>query len=245
MSIREKYVRVVEDIAERDGVLPLEMKKSYKIPAGATRLECIEYTLGYVVGVAGDREHYRYKKYYRALNSALRMIASRTEYRVPQLHIDVGCGPGLFTWVVRDKFRCEQLDVDLYGYDHAKEMVKLATEIWTKLDESVGYACYYNALEMLSTVSASDNSCDHALVTFGHVLVQTHDKKYVIRKFGRIISRSFAVNCLVVAVDAQKKPDKFRKGCDSLKHELLDQNLKVDVIHYEKDESCYIANVTK
>ena len=178
MSIREKYVRIVEDIAERDGVFPA--KKSYKIPAGATRLECIEYTLGYVVGVAGDREHYRYKKYYRVLSSALCMIAPQINHQGPQLHIDVGCGPGLFTWVVRDIFRHKQLDVGLYGYDHAREMVKLANDIWDELGESVDYACHYNARDMLSAVSARDNSCDYALVTFGHVLAQTHNKKFAI-----------------------------------------------------------------
>ena len=251
MSIRAKYVRIVKEIAECAGISGLPPSNTpCKISPKATRQVCIQYTRKFVVGMPGrdnphewHKPHYRYDRYHDALSLALDMIASRTEYRGPQLHIDMGCGPGLFTWVVRDIFRHEQIVVDLYGYDRANKMVEFATEIWTELDESVDYACYYNAHDMLSVVSAQDNNSDHALVTFGHVLAQNYDKKYAIRDFGHIIHNLVGVNCLVVAVDAKYASTKFRKGCDRLEHSLLDHDLKVDVIHNDKRR--YIANVTR
>ena len=237
MSIREKYVGVVESIAIRANIL--SSASNYRISAGASRSECIRYALRHVV--RHSKPHYRYDRYRVALSLALHMITSRTDYRGPQLHIDVGCGPGLFTWVVRDWLRHEQFVVDLYGYDHASEMVNLATEIWTELDESVGSSWHDDADEMLS--STRGISHDHSLVTFGHVLAQTHDQEHAIQRFGQIISHSVAVNCLVVAVDAYGASTKFRIGCDRLKRSLLDYGLRVEVLR--GSGARFIANVTR
>ena len=205
MSIREKYVGVVEGIAKSAGVL--SSARNYQISTRATRSECIQYALRHVV--RHTKPHHRYDRYRVALSLALHMAVSRTDYRGPQLHIDVGCGPGLFTWVVRDSLRLQQFVVELYGYDHASEMVKLAAEIWTELGESVGSSWHDDADEMRSTASARGIRYDHSLVTFGHVLAQTHDQERAIWSFGQIISHSVAVNCLVIAVDAYSASTKF------------------------------------
>ena len=228
MIVREKYVGVVESIAKRANVL--WPAGNYRISVGASRRECIQYALRHVV--RHTKPHYRYDKYRYALWLALDRSALQTQRSGPALlHVDLGCGPGLFTWVVRDWFSREPLAVDLYGYDHAKEMARLAAEIWTELGEGIRASWHDDADQMLSTALAGDFRRDHSLVTFGHVLAQTHDQDGAIQRFAQVISRLVEVNCLVVAVDAYSAFTRFRRGCDSLHRSLQAHGLRVDVLH--------------
>ena len=239
MTIRDKYVDIVEGIAQRARVRSLARK--YRISSDATRRECIQYALRYVV--RHTKRHYRYDRYRSALSLALQMSASQIENGELQLHIDIGCGPGLFTWVVQDRLRLDQISVGLYGYDHSREMVRLAEEIWDELGETVSSYWHSDADEMLATALSEGTRHDHSLVTFGHVLAQTHDNEDAIQHFARIVADVATVNCLIIAVDAHRAGPSFRKGCENLCQALLALGTIVDVIG--SFGSCFFANVAR
>lgn len=241
MTIREKYIDVVENIAERQRTIVRRSGLDHVISADATRRECIQYTLRHVVHET--RSHYRYNRYRDALRQALRMNASRTPCDGPLRHVDLGCGPGLFTWVVRDVFRGVRSEVSFFGYDHSREMIRLAGEIWNQLDESVSVSWHDNKDELLSAALAGGGARRPCLVTFGHVLVQTHDQQAAIRRFARVIFRLSAASCLMIAVDAKRAVANFRKGCDRLMQPLLAHGVRVDVMH--RCGPCLIAKVER
>lgn len=229
MTIREKYIDVVEKLAEKEPTGGRPTRSDYRISADAGRGECLHYTLEYVV--RHTTPHYRYDRYRNALRQALRMNASRTGNRGPFRHVDLGCGPGLFTWVVRDVLRGKRSDVEFYGYDHSSEMIRLAGEIWNQLGESVSVSWHDNKDELLSAAVAGGGARRPCLVTFGHVLAQTHDQHEAIRRFARVIFRLSAASCLMIAVDAKRAVANFRKGCDRLMQPLLAHGVRVDVMH--------------
>ena len=240
MTIREKYVDVVENIAWRERVIVRPSGRDYLISADATRRQCIRYTLRHVVN---DRTHYRYHKYREALRRALRMNALRTGHGGLVRHVDLGCGPGLFTWVVRDEFRGKRSDVEFYGYDHSSKMIRLAGEIWDQLGESVSVSWHDDKDELLSVALGGASAGSPALVTFGHVLAQTHDQKETIQRFARVIFRLSAVSCLIIAFDARGAVARFRKGCDRLMEPLFEHAKRVDVM--QSCDRCLIAKVER
>ena len=239
MTIRDKYVDIVEGIAARAGVL--SAARHYRISTSASRRLCIQYALQYVV--RHDKPHYRYDRYHSAFCFALHKSALKVEHLGPLLHVDVGCGPGLFTWVVRDMLRRAQSAVALYGYDHSTEMVRLAEEIWDEFGEAVNCSWHDNVDELLASAMAESSSYDYSLVTFGHVLAQTHDQEDAIQRFAQIIASMVTLNCLIIAVDAHRAAPSFRKGCESLAQALLAHGLTVDVIRGGR--SCFFANVAR
>ena len=129
MIIREHYIDVIEAIAAQAGI-KRAYPADYRVSARATRVACLRYTLRYVV--RHRRQHYRYNQYRSLLTWALRGGPDFGKDG-PLLHFDLGCGPGLFAWVVRDVFLGQRISVEHYGYDHSRAMVELASEIWNQL----------------------------------------------------------------------------------------------------------------
>lgn len=241
MTIREKYIDVVEKLAKKESIGGRSTRSDYRISADAGRGECLQYALEYVV--RHTTRHYRYDRYRHALRRGLQMHASRTGHGGPLRHVDLGCGPGLFTWVVRDEFRDERPEVEFYGYDHSGEMIRLAGEIWDQLDESVSVSWHDDKDELLSAALAGASAGGTALVTFGHVLAQTHDQREAMRRFAQIISDWPAANCLIIAVDAHRVSKDFRKGCEGLRKALLARGVSVDILL--PGDSCFFASVER
>ena len=237
MRIRKRYIQVVEAIAEQAGAS--DAGANYHVSVEATRRECLAYTLKWVV--RNTTQHYRYDLYRDSLSMALNFNASRMNNRSALLHLDLGSGPGLFTWVVRDALRKNPSTIEYYGYDHSSEMVSLADEIWSQLCKDIPAFWYHDPDEMLSTVSSNGPRYKCSLVTFGHVLAQTHDQDGAIPQFAKIIARTLAANCLVVAVDAKSASAEFQRGCKRLKKSLRHLKLQVDVLH--RSERRFFANV--
>ena len=212
-DIRDKYREVIVALARKHGAVA----SGFEIPRDASLAQCIGYARRFVVGGAHDEPHYRYDRYMRVLQSTYRQHPIHADKVV---HIDIGSGPGLFTWVVKDYLR-NNLDVrsDLCGYDHAIHMVGLANTIWNLLEEDAIYSCHDDICELISNVEAvADDRC-HMLVTLGHVLVQTVDDDSAVGNFARIVATCARIaNCLLVAVDAQTgdRPEGFRRACDQL-----------------------------
>ena len=212
-DIRGKYREIIRSLAIEHRVVSFD----YEVPEDATLSQCIGYANQYVVGLAGSRPHYRYDRYMRVLES---MFQQHPVRRGTIVHVDIGCGPGLFTWVVRDHLRdMPNVSVDFYGYDHAQQMVSLARSIWRLLEEGTDYLAYYNIRNLLSSIPRACGDRCTILVTLGHVLIQTVENDSAIGDFARIIAMCAGMaNCLVVAVDARSRdrPQELRRACNKL-----------------------------
>ena len=212
-DIRERYIEAIRALAKVYGAVP----SGYEIPQDATLAQCIGYAQLFIVGRARDEPHYRYNRYMRALEWALRQDPAKGG---TVIHVDIGCGPGLFTWVVRDYFRdSSEIHVELYGYDHSVRMVELAYAIWNRFDEGMSHSLHHTIPNLLTSVSSVTSDRSRILVTLGHVLVQTVDDDSAISDFARIIAKLAPMaNCQLMAVDAQtgSRPDDFHRACSKL-----------------------------
>lgn len=239
MRIRKRYVQVVEAIAKREGVR--NAHANFRLSAKATRQQCIRYALKYVV--RHTTPHYRYDLYECSLRWALRASASQIDLQSPILHLDLGCGPGLFTWVVQDYFLGKSPTVRFFGYDHSSEMIRFAEEIWPEVCEGVPASWHHDPDDMLSNVLFDGPRHQCSLATFGHALAQTHNQEDTIGRFAQIISQFLQANCLVVAVDALNATKCFQLGCEGLEASLRQENLHIDVL--QSNGRRFFANVRR
>ena len=225
-DIRDRYTEIIGHLVREHG----SAVSGYEISKDATLAQCIGYARRFVVGGARDEPHYRYDRYMRVLQSACRW---QPIHAGTVVHVDIGCGPGLFTWVVRDYFRANlPVHVELYGYDHAICMVELATSIWDLLEENANYSCHHDLCELISDVKPVVADACRVLITLGHVLVQTVDDNSAVDDFARIIAMCARIaNCLLVAVDAQTgdRPEDFRRAHDQLQAALEQRGLTCSI----------------
>ena len=147
----------------------------YVVPADATFACVLRYTDRYVGqwhdDQPGNSPHYRYNHYKNMLNNL-----PFSEKRLAQ--IDIGCGAGLFSWVLLDWFTKHGVghdQVNLYGFDHSQAMIKLAGMVRDELAQNmVDYPDlhYFCDIEALLDQLA-DNRFENRdyIITFGHVLV--------------------------------------------------------------------------
>ena len=123
MSIRDNYIPALNWIAQRHG----ERYSNAQIGPQDSLQETIGYTREYVV--EHTTPHFRYQYYHGALSSALTRLPFDPADR-PLLHLDIGCGPGVFSWVMYDYMASQENRdsgrVAYYGYDHCAAMIDLA-----------------------------------------------------------------------------------------------------------------------
>ena len=197
------------------------------IRPNATFAQRLKYTQAYIVGGENSEPHYRYDYYSRALQEA----AVGFETGETLVHVDVGCGPGLFTWVVRDYFRANpQIGLELYGYDHSSNMVELADSIWNHFEEDTHYSCHHSIEDFCSAAKAGGLAPCSVLVTFGYVLVQTIGDQSAVRDFVDIVENVATLgDCRVLAVDARSETNRetFRAACGNLAGALEQRGLIV------------------
>lgn len=215
--IREHYIDSFNHIKNKYG----EDVSSYVIPSDASLQKAIGYTGQFIVN--SSEEHYRYNYYQKYLDSALRMLDFNLTNNRRIIHLDLGCGPGLFSWVVQDRllknYGKKSGDIELIGYDHAKYMIRLANLFHGHLPVEYnfeGYSRINKIRHMLKTRDFSDCDC---IVTFGYVLVQVKDDTEAIYNFVKIIKHLFPANsCTLVAVDAfsGNRSSEFRNACEKL-----------------------------
>lgn len=93
-------------------------------------------------------------------------------------HVDVGCGPGLFSWVVHDYFRHREpeTEIELHAYDHSPTMIELAELIWREFETGVYLGVTSDLDGLISQVMQGGPPAD-VIVSFGHVLVQASDQE--------------------------------------------------------------------
>ena len=221
MPIRDEYIAVIARLARRFG----HAYGHYKVPEHANMGQCLGYALKYVSG--HSTAHYRYDRYKSALRYAL--CCNEDFCRTGTvIHVDIGCGPGLFSWVVHDHFNGTEVELQLYGYDHAAEMIRLARLIQDEFESNIGSQCYDDSAQLLGDIPTAPPPAD-VIVTFGHVLVQLADNHQAIGVFATILEHlTHAGRCLVLAVDAHRYPTALQGSFNSLCRMLEERNCAWD-----------------
>lgn len=224
MLIRDRYVGVIDRMASRFG----RESGDHVIPRGATLPRCIDYAARYFY--EGDTvEHYRYTRYMNALEDLLRDYGSHRKTSTI-VHVDVGCGPGLFSWVVHDYFKHREpkTEIELHAYDNSPTMVRLADLIWHEFDTGVNLGATSDLDELISQIMEGGPSAD-VIVSFGHVLVQTSDQEGSIESFAEILNSIRLDSNMIVAVDAQSDPavQMFHRSIDRLVEALAAHGLEL------------------
>ena len=123
------------------------------------------------------------------------------------MHLDLGAGPGLFTWALWDLIHDEiaedrRLSLDLFGYDHAPQMATLAKRIWDRFDLLTPYRCFNSEEEVYANIWPQGPRTN-VLITVGHSLIQVyeHDGLAVFAGLCEAVA-SLDRNTRLVAVDA-------------------------------------------
>lgn len=220
MQIRDRYIEVFNGIAKKCG----ETASSHVVSKDVSLEKSIGYTRKFVV--EHSKEHFRYDYYRHVLGESVKKF--HFIHRDKKLvHVDIGCGPGLFSWVVLDYMTAyhdrNETNLHFMLYDHASSMVDLAALFWKRLSVTHLMGSYSDTDDMLKRLRARKLSNYDVLVTFGHVLLQTKDNSQSVDDFARIIQNLFPSNsCTVVAVDAYsgESREKFRNACNNLRDKL-------------------------
>ena len=155
----------------------------------------VQYVEWYIAGgeqrvSSQSKRHYRYDRYVGALR-ACGLSSRTTSQRIT--HIDIGCGPGLFSWVLLDWARENQINysgIDLYGYDHSQQMIKLARQVQDGLRGVVSdYPKLHYSYDMdtfLADIAMRYDSGKDYVITLGHVLAGNQDTSDI-NEYARII----------------------------------------------------------
>lgn len=224
MLIRDQYIEAIRRMKDRFG----RERGGYLIPKDATLERCIDYAARYLYE-KDTSEHYRYMRYQWALE---RLLADYGDHRKTGMivHVDIGCGPGLFSWVVHDYFGQEEpkTAIELHAYDHSSEMVKLARLLWSEFKIGVRLDTTSDLEALISRIRQDGTPAD-MIVSFGHVLAQVSAscQKNAIAVFADILRRIRLNSSLVVAVDAQKDSadQNFRRSTGRLNEVLAARGL--------------------
>lgn len=172
----------------QQGIEAATQQPRYEVGADASVSEVIQYTDWYLTTHGNDVEHYRFDRYFKAIDQAL------TNRDGKWIHIDIGCGAGTFSWAFLDwaiKHDISPTDLSLYGYDPSEEMIRLAWMLRAKLRSAVPHypdlrydSNYRSFVRRLANIRGQAN----CLITMGHVLAGNHDDTDI-SAFTRIIER--------------------------------------------------------
>ena len=207
--IIEHHKTVLERLIKTGPKLPAPRHNWHVIPANATYADCLSYADHLLIDMKR-----RYNEYRGVLRNAFSVSEYQPAPSVPVLHLDIGCGPGLFMWAVLDQFREGQNDpypipVTPVGYDSSSSMLALAHQCYMKLSQAVNTrkdesawsgpqdpSQYFPRPHLLSGrddlrrwLEAERSSVPERdiMVTFGHVLAQNFQNSDAIYEFTWIL----------------------------------------------------------
>ena len=189
--------------------------------------QTIEYTRQFVV--EQTTPHFRYQYYHDALSLALTELGFDPDNR-QVVHLDIGCGPGVFSWVVYDHMASQATrdpgHVDYYGYDHAAAMIQLAHLFLERFPIKYEFHGYSDLAEIVTALADQDLSNCDVLITFGYALVQVRANPTALDDFATLIACVFpSHSCIMVAADAYNyRPtrDAFDDQCRALETALIE-----------------------
>lgn len=198
--IRNQYVPAFRAIKDEYGW----EYSGWKIDPDVSLRKAISYTELYVV--EHKTPHFRYKYYKDVLREAIRNLHFNTT-NGSILCVDMGCGPSLFSWVVRDYIYSSNENILMIGYDHAKKMILLSKKFHeyfvNKCAIKYDWYGYYKIDHLEHYLENQDLSGHDIIITLGHVLIQIKDNKRAMCEFSKVIRiLCLAKSCIVVAVDA-------------------------------------------
>ena len=224
--IRNHYEEVFEEIVRQHG--EGEDPPSFEIDADCTLHRAIGYTKQFVF------EYRRYGHYTSVLYQALPQLDFRPADK-PIVHLDLGCGPGVFSWAVRDhmieKYGMKDSDLIMIGYDHAPNMIKLAHLFRDHLPIEFNLKGYSDVADIISSENFSD--CD-VIVTLGYVLIQTEGDPDARKDFAEIVQSLLksSNSCILIASDSHSPnyPENrqiFGEACNQLETALRERRMNL------------------
>ena len=239
MPVRDHYQNALQEIVLECGIHRNSIgNPNYHIEEYTTFPEVVRYT-EYHIGETHDQRsyfgrrnepHFRYNRYLEGLQAGL-IELPRSGRRVS--HLDIGCGSGLFSWVLLDWATDNSIEldrIDLYGYDHCPAMISLAErirdKIWVHIPEYPSLHYYSAPGELSQRFSEDHQEAADCIITMGYVLVQAHSV-HEIQIFTQIIDNVVKhldslglVNFILIAVDSIRQRDEFNIGWRLLMKEL-------------------------
>lgn len=233
MRIKNHYIEGFNKISDKYG----EVFCGYEIPEDISLEQAIGYTNEYIIK-SKPNKHFRYDYYRKILAKAVSELDfNPANNRI--IHLDLGCGPGLFSWVVQDYMLLglekNHSDLDLIGYDHAKNMIRLASlfqgHLRKHLPVEYNLGGYFKIVKIQNMLKSRDFSDCDILITFGHVLIQVKDDPEALQNFVGIIKNLFpSRSCILVAVDAYKHENRrrdFYTACTELQSAIVGVGVNV------------------
>ena len=144
------------------------------------------------------------------------------------VHLDIGCGPGVFCWVMHDHMASRKPhrpdSVVYYGYDHCANMIGLAHLFLDGLHAQYDFHDYSDLAQIWTALVEQDVSNRDVVVTFGYALVQVQEDPAALEEFSDLIHCLFpSRSCIVVAADAHyngKVRNAFDRQCRELETAL-------------------------
>ena len=148
--------------------------------------------------------------------------------------VDIGCGPGIFSWVVHDYFvSSPSVDVKLFAVDRCPNMVRLAHALWHRMDTRCDLRVHSDWRQIRSDFSNTLRSGGResaVVVTLGHLLVQIvndlssiNDVAYIVADCVSLAAASLPRGrCLVIAADAFEgtRRERFERAWECLQDTL-------------------------
>ena len=217
MSIRDSYIPTFNAIARRHHEEP----STAQIGPGDSLRKTIGYTRQHVI--EHDQQHFRYEYYHGALSLALTRLGFDPAHR-RVVHLDIGCGPGVFSWVMYDYVasagNTRPWPVDYYGYDHSPAMIQLAHLFLERFAVQYEFHGFSDLADISIALADRDFSDCDVVVTFGYALVQVRDNPAALGDFATLIAGVFpSHSCIMVAADAHNDRavrKAFRDQCGAL-----------------------------
>lgn len=223
--VRDLHFGVLDAIMNEHNIEPLPRRPSHIVRADASFAEVVQHT-DWWLRRNDSILHYRYNRYRATLG-----IRQPTRDRYPRLaHVDVGCGAGLWSWVLLDwaaDYNLAYDRIDLYGVDHSPSMIALAYFMRDGLVETVANypELHYetNVQMLLQALIENHQEPTDYMITFGHVLVQALAESTALDAISAMLEFTSMIvsilrlqdrqsNCVLVAIDARGRTEEFARG---------------------------------
>lgn len=230
MQIREHYLQSFNRIRRRFG---MKAPADRVIPGNVSLQEAIGFTSRFIT--ESCEKHFRYDLYRARLDEALTRLGFNPANK-NITHLDLGCGPGLFSWVVQDclhsRYNKNPGDIDFIGYDHAKNMIYLTNLLYGYLPAGYNFQGYFEIDKLRNLLEFRDFSHSNCIITIGHVLIQARDNTEALQDYVQVIRHLFpSGSCILVAIDPYVNEDiqqDFPEACHALLDALAGAGIKAE-----------------
>ena len=257
---KDYYIQTIREIMDATQIEESVRQPEYEIPDKATFETVVQYTEWFIAGGESrgnthNRRHYRYDRYLTALNAS--GLSSRMTHR-RMVHVDIGCGPGLFSWAFLDWAREQQIsysNIALYGYDHSEQMVALAHQICGKLRVAVGgyprFSYSHDRDDFLAKLGVPHDGREDYVITLGHVLAGNQEYRdilefvFIIEHVMRLQPSSKPLTVIVCDAVSERYRRYFEQGWDKLLQALRERGLMCNEVPtgtYTSSDRCVLLS---